>query len=264
MRELYLEKALKNFYLFQTGSTINCIATNISGLGFEYPTSFIKTSEQDIMSKIEMDLVFLNGYVGYKNFVDFISEEGWTMLHYSPEGDLTNKDYTCKINIERIDKGELGPGNSLICKVVLNKISRWFNFKQHTISVSSTAPAKIIYNNNTAFKVPITITFKNSVTNPDIKIYKKGQEDNSFSTPYSRCKLNYKSSGWLKIDSREGEEEMVDSVFYGDDINVYPMQDFRYSGFLYLNKGESVIVIEVGNTEAAKVLVTATYQYLGV
>ncbi|MEL7610597.1 MAG: hypothetical protein AAGU74_13980 [Bacillota bacterium] len=83
---------------------------------------FVSTRAELVQGNIVGDLVFRGGYAGYKAVMDWLFSGRRVMLIYRP----LDIDYLRDIDIESIEKGELGAGGWLTCPASLRCTSPWY------------------------------------------------------------------------------------------------------------------------------------------
>lgn len=261
IREFWLEDENGNKYLLSDIRT--CIAHNVTNLGiestftyFEYPNSYVTATAKMPIVKPTMDLVFIEGYKGYADFLSFISKAKELKLYYR---NIEAK--YCIVDIERLSKGDLISNNSLNCQIVFNKKTMWMIEYAVSISTEETGGYKtydytydykyidvvngeILIKNRGSVPAPVNIEIKGNLINPLIQILVEDKV-------VSECKLNINyEKAVLTITSEEGKESMYVTTPSEEKINVYQKQDFTKQGFLFVPVSSSKIRIIPGGLGA--------------
>ena len=96
---------------------------------------FTATRSELSQGNVVGELVFRQGYAGYKTLVDWLFVDYDIMLIYRP----IDVDYLRDIEIEAVDKGELGTGGWLTCPVSLRCSSPWYTRLPVRIDLTPTA-----------------------------------------------------------------------------------------------------------------------------
>lgn len=126
MRKFWLENEIgqridlqeQTFFQFPAGLGV----TIESDYGRSSDGFFVSTRAELAQGNIVGDLVFRQGYAGYKTLADWLFAGYRVMLIYRP----LDADYLRDIDIESVEKGELGPGGWLTCPTSLRCTSPWY------------------------------------------------------------------------------------------------------------------------------------------
>ncbi|MEL7609488.1 MAG: hypothetical protein AAGU74_08265 [Bacillota bacterium] len=126
MRKFYLENEIGQRIDLQ-GQTFFQLP---SGLGVTIESEYGRSSDGFFTSiraelaqgNVVGDLVFRQGYAGYKVLADWLFVGHKIMLIYQP----LDTDYLRDIDVESIEKGELGAGGWLTCPASLRCTSPWY------------------------------------------------------------------------------------------------------------------------------------------
>lgn len=257
MREFWLEDDLGEKYSFS--NNLKCLASNPSNFGlqnentyFEYQNSFVTATTSIPMRKPTLDLMFIEGYKSYQEFLQFISNAKELRLFYK----AYDTKY-CLVDIYQLTKGDLTAATSLKSQIVFNQKSMWM--KEFKVSITTEANgsykaydysysyeyAEVVNNqieatNNGSTDAPVNYTIIGSLNNPEVIVEQNGQV-----ICKSKFNLTY-DNATLEVISEEGKELMQVTTSDGRLVNVYQQQDFTSDGFLFLPKGRSIIKINPG------------------
>jgi hypothetical protein len=121
IRKLWLKN--ENGFLFEFTDFNQTLVTNVSGLGalvsntyVEYANNYKKIEDKIPLTSINLTLIFMKGYKGFKKFSDYLFKSKTLMLFISTDAATRY----CYIQIAEIPKTEL-KSNSLICDLKLEK-----------------------------------------------------------------------------------------------------------------------------------------------
>lgn len=258
MRALYLVDEVGTTYFFDYRT--NTLITNLSGLGIERSNTYVKFDEtyetakiENSLSQISATLIFLDGYEGYKKFLNFVRKRvGKLRLFYSAE--------TVKhafVEIASISKTELSYG-VIQSSLVIDKLSLWLERKTYLIEVSENHYSKIFpftypfnyslsYNgeievtNNGCKKSPVRIEITGKTINPSVEIIKNGEVISRLEFILSSL---YQTSK-IVVESEATSQEMSLNE-NGVITNIYAYQNFDEDNFLFLEVGTYTIRFNPG------------------
>ncbi|MFA7105712.1 MAG: hypothetical protein WC154_00275 [Candidatus Izemoplasmatales bacterium] len=271
IRKFYLENEYGEKYYFDNRN--KALLSQVSGLGFaldiqylDYGNIYKKADYSIPVSEIQETIIFLNGYTGYKAFVDYLSRSNKEMkLHYQ----TGVFDAYCLVDISSLTKGEL-VANTIQSQVIFKKLSYWQNEKVYEINANGTISGKSYpytypYNYSKAYggvlnlknqglnQSPLIIEIFGDVAEPEV-IIKKNDEIVS-----TMKLLVTEDNTILKVNSIPTEQEIV---MNGNDI--YGLQDFEKDNFLYLDHGDYEIEFKPGVATNSICRVTLVEYYLGI
>jgi hypothetical protein len=275
IRQFYLENEYGEKYYFNHKN--QTLISQVSGLGFsldvkyfEY-SRFYSRSEYNIpLSEINETLIFLNGYIGYKHFVDYISRSNQEFkLHYVNDAFSAY----CYVDITTLSKGEL-VANTIHSEIVFKKLSLWLKEKtyeikangsvsgksypyQYPISYSSSFEGKININNSGLDKAPLIIEIEGSVVDPEVIVKKNGNKVSQL-----RLYLDTENSEII-INSIPSKQEMV-LTKDGLITDIYSNQDFQEDNFIFLDHGDYEIEFKPGVATEVSCKITVIEGYLGI
>ena len=126
MRQFWLENSIgqkidlqdQNFFHLPSGLGV----TIEHDFGRSSDGFFSSTRSELAQGNIVGEFVFRQGYAGYKTLMDWLFTGYKIMLIYRP----LDVDYLRDIEIEAVDKGELGTGGWLTCPISLRCSSPWY------------------------------------------------------------------------------------------------------------------------------------------
>ena len=273
IRQFYLENASGQKYHFdyRTG----CLITNISGLGFQkeftylpYDQFFDRVDESFPMTDIQATLVFLNGYLGYSEFLDYLKLGDQHMVLYY----RGNDESYCHVEIKSLSKGELKSGG-LQSDITLQKKSLWLKSQalqvdvnvvnqgkvypyhySYTYSVSFEGKAKI--ENRGVIPAPLIIEITGAVLDPEVIISKDG-------VVVTTMRLYVESSdGTIHVSALPTNQHIYQTL-NGLTNSIYDKQDFTVDNFLFLPPGEFDLEFKPGVSSATTCQVSIIEGFLG-
>jgi len=275
IRQFYLENEYGETYYFNHKN--QTLISQVSGLGFsldvkyfEYSRFYSKSEYNIPLSEINETLIFMNGYVGYKAFVDYISMSNKEFkLHYVNDAFSAY----CYVDITSLSKGEL-VANTIHSEIIFKKLSLWLKEKTYEIvangstsgksypylypfNYSQSYEGKINITNSGLDKAPIIIEIEGSVIDPEVIVKKNNDK-------VSQLRLYIDSEdSEIIINSIPSKQEMTlqkDGVI----TDVYPNQDFEEDNFIFLDHGEYEVEFKPGVITSVSCKITVLEGYLGI
>ena len=233
------------------------LVNGIEGLGITRENEYLSFRDRFTLARvnhglgeISLGLVFLEGYVGYREFARFISRATKLVLEYK-----TMDTYLCNIAFKEISKGEISFG-SLQCSLLIVKMSAWYRNTEFSLEVSTTESDK---------EYPYRYNFTYGANaNGSIQITNQGDSD-----AYISLKIIGRTKNPRVIVNKNSETIGTFRLFYeGEDIvsmsslpedeyikvgeeNAYQLQDFTCKNLLIIPKGECEIVFHPGTTDSS-------------
>jgi len=275
IRQFYLENEYGETYYFNYKN--QTIISQVSGLGFsldmkylEY-SRFYSRSEYNIpLSEINETLIFLNGYKGYKNFLDFVSRSNQSFkLHY--ENDAFKA--FCYVDIASLSKAQL-IANTIQSDIVFKKLSLWLKEKVYEIiangslsgkvypyiypySYSSSYEGRINITNDGLNEAPIVVEILGQVKEPEL-IIKKNSEIISTLRLYIET-----DGGTIQVNSIPSKQVIIHNQD-GIETDIYSYQDFEEDNFLFLDHGDYELEFKPGVSTETVCRITVLEGYLGI
>jgi len=263
MRQFYLvDEVGSTFYFDYRNSTL---ITGVDGIGIVRENTYLNfngtyklAKRENPKSQIIGTIIFLKGYAGYTNFLNFLKKcKGSLRLFYKAD----NLKYIY-VEVATIGKTEISYG-VLQCSIAFDKLSMWLNKVSHTINVNEDAFNKVFpftypyiysssYNgeitviNNGCVKAPVRIEIIGKTIHPTVEIMKDG-------IIVSKLKLlvvTNNSTDTIVVNAEATEQEMTMTV-NGVTSDVYQYQDFNCDNFLYLEVGTYKIKFKPGVSESS-------------
>jgi hypothetical protein len=274
IRKLYLENPSGHRFHFDNRS--GTLITAPSGLGFsqeltylKYDTFYDRVDQTQPLSEIQATLVFLKGYRGYSEFLEYIQrgDKGLKLFYEASEIAF------CYIDIKSLSKQELFAG-TLQCQIVIHKLSLWLKSQVFSIVVngdligkvypfgypfrySASYEGKILVQNRGVQKAPLFIEMIGSVDDPEVLIRRSG-------TIVSTLRLYHsQTTGEVHISALPSNQ-YIHSIDNGETISIYASQDFTCDNFLFIEPGECEIEFKPGVASSTFCRITMLEGYLGV
>jgi len=272
MRNIYLQnQSGEKLYLSYKD---NILISSLSGLGFSKTLTYVKfnntysmVKQENPIEKITLYLVFLEGYQGYCQFLDYLSRSSSLLLYYKSV-DLRY----CEVEISEVSKEQL-IARTIQSEIKLDKLSLWQKDMTSEIKLIQNTNAKIyphtypyIYSetykgmiritNNGSEIAPMRIEIAGAISNPEVIILKDDQE-------VSKMKMFVESNDCtLVVDSKETNQIMTLET-NGETESIYQYQDFTCDNFLFMPPGTYDIEFKSGVSSDTKCKITFTFRYLG-
>lgn len=272
MRSLYLVNQIGQTYFLDYRN--NTLISSLDGLGFEFENEHQKFDNNYLVVKksipiqeISLELVFLKGYRGFREWSEYISSSTELRLFYTSD---VNK--YCYVNVISSSKTQL-EANTIKSSVTIERLSLWIVKRTSEIKVSEDDSKKqysypypytysTSYNgrksitNQSAFPAPIKVIITGGVSNPKLTIEKDGEV-------VSRLQLFVESSDCqVEVDATPTNQYM--KLFKNDsETNIYDKQNFEYENFLFLPSGTYDFYFEPGVSKSTKCTIITYEGYIG-
>ena len=264
MRELYFKNSIGEIFSLNK----EVLISSIEGLGiikentyFNYGSKSKKFSATNLISEVTLGLVFMEGYAGYLNFVDFLKKSSDLLLYYK----AVDEKYA-HVEVVELTKGQIEFG-VLKSTLRLDKLSAWLKKREIAIDVTESPSTKVYpypythtYSQNSNGKIRITnyghnkaemiIKIIGEVDHPQITI-------SQFDEVVQTLRLNISGDGIFEISSLS-----TDAYITLDGSSIYEYQDFTCTNFLRLPLGESEIEFRSGvlGVTACNLLIYEEYE----
>ena len=271
IRKFYLENEYGDKYYFDNRN--QTLLSQVSGLGFvldiqylDYGNLYKKADYSIPVTEIKETLIFLNGYIGYKAFVDYLSRTKKELkLHY--ETDAFNA--YCYVDISTLSKGEI-VANTIQSQITFKKLSYWQKERVFEIIANGTISGKVyqyIYpyeysnsyggainiQNQGLNKSPLIIEIIGNVVNPEVIVKKAGEVVSILRLYIETDNAN------IIVNSNPTSQEIT---LNGNDI--YSLQDFEEDNFMYLDHGDYELEFKPGVSTSTLCRISLLENYLGI
>ncbi|MCI1244372.1 MAG: hypothetical protein LKG11_00205 [Bacilli bacterium] len=271
MRSLYLVNDVGSTFFLDY--RCNTLIDSLDGLGFEYDVehqkydnTYLVTNKTLPLSEINLNLIFLEGYVGFAKWLEFVRKSKSLRLYY-----VSNNTKYCYVDIKSCTKGQLEAG-TIKSSLVLEKLSLWIVKKSTEIEVDENTNKKVypypypfIYSttfngrksvtNSGMFKAPMRILIQGAVDNPTLSIEKEGVVVSKLRLILSR------SDTTLEIES-DPTDQKIEETINGVTTNIYDKQDFTCDNFLFLPVGTYDLHFEPGVSKKTKCSISFLEGYI--
>ena len=257
MRQFYLvnEVGMTYFLDYRTSTLVS----EIEDIGFEkentyltYENSFKKVGEKIPQASIQFTLVFLLGYKGYSDFLEFLRKSREQLRLFYKVDDSTK---FMNVAFKSITKTQLESG-AITSVLVLEKMSLWLKRFNYSIRVNSSDRGKIFpfsypfeytssfngaitIENNGDYKAPLCITIMGAVSNPEVEVIK----DNEV---ISKMRLMVSSVNCTIEVNAELTDQYMTMTEGNTVTNIYQNQDFSCDNFLFVDRGTYQIRFKPG------------------
>ena len=275
IRQFYLENEYGDIYYFDYRN--HTIISQVSGLGFsldvkylEYNRLYSKSDYNIPLSEINETLIFLNGYIGYKSFVDYISTSNKEFkLHY------INSAFSayCYVDVTSLSKAEL-VGNTIQSNIIFKKLSLWLKEKTYEIIAngsssgkvypfsypyyySSSYEGKININNNGLDKAPIVIEIYGDVIDPEFYVKRNG-------IVVSTLRLYLEATNGKIVINAVPSQQVITLTENEVETDIYGNQDFEVDNFIFLDHGDYELEFKPGVATKTICRVTILEGYIGI
>lgn len=273
MRKFYLE----NKYGMRFDFTYHneTLLTDVSGLGFSNTFTYLKyenfydtLGSNFQVSEISGIVTFLNGYQGYKKFLEYLAKGQENLkLHYESSESLYSY-----VDIVSLSKSEIKAGG-LQSEIIFTKKSYWIKDRVFEISTSADTHGKrYLYNYPYKYsdaslgslvtvvgghlKASLVIEMLGSVDNPSLQI-KQNQ------TIISEVRLIHKrENAKIKVSGILNELYMIEEV-NGKWFDIYQTQDFEKDNFIRLEPGSLTFEFHPGVSGLTRCKLFIQEYYLG-
>jgi hypothetical protein len=271
MRRFYLENEIGKYFYFEG----NTLIAGIDGLGLtreinylNYQGTFKKSSYLRTLSQITMQIVFVDGYEGYNNFLEYIERSEKLKLFYESVD-------TKYLNVEfvSITKGELS-FNALQCELKFDRLSNYIKTVSYDItsqlsSKKKVYPAKYTYTygsqssggiriaNNGTKPASTYIKIIGLTNTPTIRLKhdKNDRDEDSIQTLRMNVTTNY---GTIEVSSVPDDSYIH---IYGYD--AYQRQDFTCTNFITIPVGEYYLEFIPGSSVGSTCHIVVYEEYGG-
>lgn len=261
MREYYLVDEIGSNFFFD--NRCGALLVNVEGVGVIRDNTYLNfagtyklASSNNPLVQISGTIIFLKGYAGYTNFLNYLKKaRGALRLFYKAD----NLKYAY-VQVSSLTKTELEFG-VLQCNIVFDKLSMWLNKVNHTINANESSSNKVfpyIYpftysssfngeitvQNNGCTKAPVRIEIIGKTNNPFVEIIKDGEVISKM-----RLLVTTSSASDLIVVDAEAPNQEMSKTTGNTKIDIYQYQDFTCDNFLYLPVGSFRIKFEPGVSE---------------
>lgn len=272
-RKLYLVNEVGSTFYFDYAH--KCIIEELDGLGFEFDVeysnfdaNFVETKRKIPQKQINLNLIFIDGYIGFTRFREYVTKSKEIRLFYET---VVGKKY-CYINIVSSSKTQL-ESNILRSEVKVDCLSLWLVNKTAHIDVVDVGGGKIysysypyvyavsfngkvtVYNDSPR-EVPLLIRLYGNCYNPRVIIRQNGVDIQTL-----RLLIDERDEPLIEISS-DPVNQYIKLIYGGEEIDYYDKQDFSCDNFLFLPPGESEIFFDPGVREEATCEITYKEEYI--
>ncbi len=272
-RKLYLVNEVGSTFYFDY--THNCIIEELDGLGFEFDVeysnfdaNFVETKRKIPQKQINLNLIFIDGYIGFTRFREYVTKSKEIRLFYET---VAGKKY-CYINIVSSSKSQL-ESNILRSEAKVDCLSLWLVNKTAHIDVVDAGGGKIysysypyvyavsfngkvtVYNDSPR-DVPLLIRLYGNCYNPRVIIRQNGVDVQTL-----RLLVDERDEPLIEISS-DPVNQYIKLIYGGEEIDYYDKQDFSCDNFLFLPPGESEIFFDPGVREEATCEIAYKEEYI--
>ena len=276
MRQIYIVDSVGSTFTFN--HLTKALFTDIEGVGIDRENKYLNfggtyklAEKKNPIGSITGKIIFLNGYEGYTEFLNFLkNNKGDLRLFYKAD----NLKYAY-VELVSLTKTELESG-VLQCSIKFDKLSMWLSRLSNTIKVKESTvnkqyPYTYPYTYSISFvgsidcvnagckEAPIRIEITGKTHNPVVQIINKEKE------VISQMRLlltTSNSDDVIIVNAIPTEQEMTLNVS-GNITDIYGLQDFNCDNFLTLPIGNFTIMFDPGVTEMTKCKITYIEMYEG-
>ena len=272
----------RRFYLVnEVGSTFyfdythKCAIEEMDGFGFEFDieyedidSSFVETRRTMPQKKINMTLIFFDGYLGFTRWREFVTKSKEMRLFYESDA---GKKY-CYVNVSSSSKAQKESG-ILRSQVTIECLSLWLINKSYAFDVTNPGGGKVYpysytytyaisfngkikVNNDSAKSVPLLIRMIGNLYYPRVIVRKDGVDVHTL-----RMLIDERESPTIEV-SAEPTNQYIKKIVGGSETDIYSAQDFSCENFLYLPPGECEIFFDPGVREEARCEIEFKEQYV--
>lgn len=273
MRQFYLVNEVGTTFLFN--HRYRAYISGIDNIGYErentyltFDNSFKKVDEKVPQTDINFSVVFVDGYSGYANFIDFIRRSKDLRLFYRWDDQLKYMNVAFK----GITKTELQSG-AIQSTLTLEKLSLWLNKINYSIKVnrneqgkifpfkypfvySSSFNGEITVTNNGEYKAALYVCIEGAVNNPEVEITKDD-------VLVSKLRLLVTSSNCIIEVNAEKTDQYMRMTEGGKVTNIYGNQDFTCDNFLFLDSGTFRVKFKPGVNSVTTCKISVLEEYGG-
>ena len=272
-RKLYLVNEVGSTFYFDYKH--NTLIEELDGLGFEFDieysdfdAEFVETKRTIPQRSIDFTLVFLDGYIGFTRWREYLTKSKEIRLFYET---VAGKKY-CYINIVSSSKAQLESG-ILRSKVKIDCLSLWLVNKSAHIDVRDVGGGKIysyeypyvyavsfngkvMVNNDSPRNVPLVIRLIGNCLNPRVIIRQDGVDIQTL-----RLITDERDNPTIEINSKP-TNQYIRKLLNNEVEDYYNKQDFSFDNFLFLPPGESEIFFDPGVREEAECEIEFKEEYI--
>lgn len=272
MRRLYLVNEVGTTYFFDYKN--KTLIETIEGLGFDYEIEYQEFESNFVESKRTMPLrvisatiLFMEGYVGFTKWRDFITKSISLRLFYESDGTKY-----CYVNVKSSTKSQIESG-ILRSSIELECLTLWLVNKSKTITVvkseegkvypykytfvySLSFDGKVIVINDSARSIPLKIRIYGNVYNPRVLV-RQGEKV----ITGMRLLLDEREQPIIEI-SADPVNQYIKKIANGEEIDIYDKQDFSYDNFLFLPPGQSEVYFDPGVREVISCEISFREEYI--
>lgn len=273
MRQFYLVNDVGTSYFFDYRSSTFISA--IDNVGYErentyltFDNSFKKVDEKVPQADIEFSVVFILGYSGYSNFLEFIRKSKELRLFYR----LGEECKYMNVAFKGITKTELQSG-AIQSTLTLERQSLWLNKINYAIKVNRTEDGKVfpfkypfvysssfngeitVYNNG-EYKAALYVCIQGAVNNPEVEVIKDDEV-------ISKLRLLVKSDNCIIEVNAEKTDQYMRMTENEQETNIYANQDFTCDNFLFLERGTYRVKFKPGVNSVTNCKITVIEEYGG-
>lgn len=275
MREFYLVNEEGTTYFFNHRN--KTLISKIGNLGFSFDNTFLKYDDDYVLvdfntnqGSIDFDVVFLKGYQGYNDFLNFINRSTNARIRLFYKYDGVSR--FCYVTLNKITKTEL-ESNTIQSSISFDKLSLWLDIVTTTIRISEDGEGKMfpfvypyMYSssyvgtasivNDGDTKASLDFYIYGAVNYPIIEIYKNGD----IVANIKLLVISDECSITIKSDLTDQCMLMVEN---GVESNIYSKQDFTCDNFIFLEKGNYVVKFISGASKEATCKISMRKGYWG-
>lgn len=272
MRKLAMKNEKGQLFAFDYTSRV--LITDLDGFGFQEEITYLKyqnfyevAKKEQAITKMNARLVFLEGYMGYTKFIDYLKQSRILELHYEANGHKL-----CYVEVARLEKKELVQ-NTLQSLITLDKISPWLRQTKLSVEVSESNEVKSFshsyphsYGHNFEGKIPIQnlgvskaplrIEIEGKVKNPEVHVYQNKQRVSTLRLFIEEDDVT------IVVDATAHTQQMI-AIKNGIEENIYPLQDFEEDNFLFIEPGTCELEFKPGVNYKTLCRVTLTEIHKG-
>jgi len=259
IRKFYLENSKGDQFIFNYYKGF--LIANISGLGFSYNMNYLKYShvyhsvkKDEPLGEIQFDIIFLDGYKGYQELIDYLNIETTNLkLYYT-----TNDTKFAYVDFISLSKTEVVDGH-LKSGAILNKKTYWikerslilgFNDEQHGKKYPYTYPYSYTKTTGGQAKIKVDgvvpastlIEITGDIKNPTLKIMKNNSELTSL-------KLYLEKNNSRIVISSVPNEQYIRSYDGEIEQDIYHLQDFERDNFILLEPTDLILDFDSGTSK---------------
>lgn len=258
IRQFYFENDKGQVFNFKYSNSV--LLSEVTGLGFTFDYKYLKfdhvyeTIKQDVtLAEISGTLSFLDGYLGYQRFIDYLTVQSKNLKLYYKDIDFKY----IYVDIFSVSKTEIVDGY-LKSEIVLHKKSYWIKERQLVLNFGKevggknypyTYPVSYVLTKAEETRLSISgikyaatvIEIVGDVNIPELSVFRQGIELTSMKLDIT------KDNARLVISSIPNNRYMKD-LSGNIETDVYALQDFSKDNFIMLPPGELLIAFKSGRS----------------